>query len=192
MRGGNPLFVPETRGGEAGAARAFYTFGEYSAGCFAPFGIDNRMWENDDPLDLAYGALRKLEPLILEHQGMGTMKGILVSEKEPVCRFELGDFIVEAKLDSRSLKTTGGLIIQTGPEEFICTGRALDVFFISKDKTERVALDIVDEGTFAGGNWVAERRLNGDETHATTFDGAGLRFPEERVSIQKASVYKFR
>lgn len=192
MRGGNPLFVPETRGGEAGAARAFYTFGEYSAGCFAPFGIDNRMWEYDDPLDMAYGALRKLEPLILEHQGMGTMKGILVSEKEPVCRFELGDFIVEAKLDSRRLKTTGGLIIQTGPEEFICTGRALDVFFISKDGSERVALDTVEEGTISGDRWMAERHLNGDETHATTFDGAGLRFPEERVSIQKVSVYKFR
>jgi beta-galactosidase GanA len=29
-RSGNPLFIPETRGGDAGAARAFYVFGEYS------------------------------------------------------------------------------------------------------------------------------------------------------------------
>ena len=192
MRGGNPLFIPETRGGEAGAARAFFTFGEYSAGCFAPFGIDNRMWEENDPLDMTYAALRILEPLILEHQGKGTMRGILVDEKEPVCRIEMGDFIVEAKLASRNLKTTGGLIIQTGPEEFICTGRALDVFFLSKEEKTRVALDIVDEGTFDNGKWIPGRRLNGDETHATTFDGAGLRLPEERVSIQKVSIYKFR
>lgn len=192
MRGGNPLFIPETRGGEAGAARAFFTFGEYSAGCFAPFGIDNRMWEENDPLDMTYAALRILESLILEHQGKGTMRGILVDEKEPVCRIEMGDFIVEAKLASRNLKTTGGLIIQTGPEEFICTGRALDVFFLSKDEKTRVALDIVDEGTFDNGKWISGRRLNGDETHATTFDGAGLRLPEERVSIQKVSIYKFR
>ena len=192
MRGGNPLFIPETRGGEAGAARAFFTFGEYSAGCFAPFGIDNKMWEENDPLDMTYAALRILEPLILEHQGKGTMRGILVDEKEPVCRIEMGDFIVEAKLASRNLKTTGGLIIQTGPEEFICTGRALDVFFLSKEEKTRVALDIVDEGTFDNGKWIPGRRLNGDETHATTFDGAGLRLPEERVSIQKVSIYKFR
>ena len=192
MRGGNPLFIPETRGGEAGAARAFFTFGEYSAGCFAPFGIDNRMWEENDPLDMTYAALRILESLILEHQGKGTMRGILVDEKEPVCRIEMGDFIVEAKLASRNLKTTGGLIIQTGPGEFICTGRALDVFFLSKEEKTRVALDIVDEGTFDNGKWIPGRRLNGDETHATTFDGAGLRLPEERVSIQKVSIYKFR
>jgi hypothetical protein len=150
------------------------------------------MWEKDDPLDLAYGALRKLEPLILENQGKGTMRGILVDEKEPVCSFDMGDFKIEAKLASRKFKTTGGIIIQTGPAEFICTGRALDVFFTSKDESFRAALDVVDEGTFINGKWIPERRLNGDETHATTFDGAGLRLPEERVSIQKVSVYRFR
>ena len=192
MRSGNPLFIPETRGGEAGAARAFYVFGEYSAGCFAPFGIDNPMWEKGDPLDLTYGALRKLEPLILEHQGKGTMKGILIDEKSPLCRFELGDYIIEAKLDSRKLKTSGGIIIQTGPQEFVCTGRALDVFFTPKDNSFRIALDVVDEGTFIEGKWIPEHRLNGDETHASTFDGAGLRLPEERISIQNVSLYKYK
>jgi beta-galactosidase GanA len=192
MRSGNPLFIPETRGGEAGAARAFFVFGEYSAGCFAPFGIDNPRWEKDDPLDLTYSALRKLEPLILEHQGKGTMRGILIDEKTPVNRFESGDYVIEAKLDSRKLKTTGGIIIQTGPEEFVCTGRALDVFFLPKDNSHRVALDIVDEGTFIDGRWTPERRLNGDETHASTFDGAGLRLPEDRISIQRVSLYKYK
>jgi len=192
MRSGNPLFIPETRGGEAGAARAFFTFGEYSAGCFAPFGIDNPRYESDDPLDLTYGALRKLEPLILEHQGKGTMRGFLVDDKVPSRRIELGDYIIEAKLASRKLHTSGGLIIQTGPDEFICTGRSLDVFFSPRDESYRVALDIVDEGTFINGKWIPERRLNGDETHASTFDGAGLRLPEERVAIQKVSLYKYR
>jgi len=192
MRSGNPLFIPETRGGEAGAARALYTFGEYSAGCFAPFGIDNPMWEKGDPLDLTYGALRKLEPLILEHQGKGSMRGMLVDSKMPVRKLELGNYIIEARLASGNMKMSGGLIIQTGPDEFICTGRGLDVFFSAKDNTFRTALDIVDEGTFRDGEWIPERRLNGDETHATTFDGAGLRLPEERISIQKVSLYKYK
>ncbi len=192
MRSGNPLFIPETRGGEVGAARAFFTFGEYSAGCFAPFGIDNPRFENNDPLDLTYGALRQLEPLILEHQGMGTMRGFLVDSKLPSCRKELGDYVIEAKLASGKLHTSGGLIIQTGPDEFVCTGRSLDVFFTLKDDSFRVALDIVDEGTFINGTWIPERRLNGDETHASTFDGAGLRLPVDRISIQKVSLYKYR
>lgn len=33
-RSGNPLFIPETRGGTVGAARALYVFGEFNAGCF--------------------------------------------------------------------------------------------------------------------------------------------------------------
>ena len=192
MRSGNPLFIPETRGGEVGAARAFFTFGEYSAGCFAPFGIDNPRYATDDPLDLAYGALRELEPLILEHQGKGTMRGLLVDDKNPILKIEMGDYIIEAKLASGKLRTSGGLIIQTGTDEFICTGRSLDVFFSSKDESYRTALDIVDEGTFINGKWIPEKRLNGDETHASTFDGAGLRLPEERISIQKVSLYKYR
>ena len=50
-RSGNPLFIPETRGGETGAARALYVFGEFSAGLFAPFGIDNESFRMNDPLD---------------------------------------------------------------------------------------------------------------------------------------------
>jgi hypothetical protein len=192
MRSGNPLFIPETRGGEVGAARAFYTFGEYSAGCFAPFGIDNPLFEKNDPLDMTYAALRKLEPLILEHQGKGTMKGMLVDTKSPTQLFELGSYKIEVSIASRKLQTAGGMIIQTGSDEFICTGRAIDVFFAAKDESYRVGLDIVDEGTFNNGIWISERRINGDETHASTYDGNGLKFPEDRISIQKITLYNYR
>ena len=40
-RSGNPLFIPETQRGDLAAMRAFYAFGEFDAGCFAPFGIDH-------------------------------------------------------------------------------------------------------------------------------------------------------
>jgi hypothetical protein len=192
-RGNNPLFIPETVGGKIGAARAFYVFGEFDASCFAPFGIDNPASSDNDPLDETYAALRKMEPVILEHQGLGEMRGILQDSKSPPGRCELGDYYIETKLDVRgNNEIGGGLIIKTGNDEFICAGQGFDLFFIPKDGSMRIGLDIVDEGTFSDGKWVSERRLNGDETHASTFDGTGLKFPPGRVSIQKVSLYHYK
>lgn len=192
-RSHNPLFIPETRGGKLGAARVFYAIGEYSASCFAPFGIDNVSYAINDPLDESYAILRKMAPFILENQGKGTMKGILVDSITPVQRFELGDYIIEAKLGGRDkINIGGGLIIQTGKQEFVCAGTALDVYFIPKNNSMRIGIDVVDEGTFENGKWVAERRLNGDEVHASTYDGTGLVIPAQKVSIQKISLYHYK
>jgi beta-galactosidase GanA len=49
-RPGNPLFIPETQGGAAGAANALYAFGHLSAIGFSPFGIDD---QRNAPIDLA-------------------------------------------------------------------------------------------------------------------------------------------
>ncbi|MES1222654.1 MAG: DUF5597 domain-containing protein, partial [Bacteroidota bacterium] len=147
-RSGNPLFIPETRGGEFGAARAFYVFGEFSAGCFAPFGIDNDRNAENDPLDKSYAVLQNMSPVILENQGKGTMRGILVDAASPVQKFELGDYKIEAKLEGREKNIAGGLIIQTGPQEFIVAGKSLDIYFTSKDSSMRIGVDVADEGIF--------------------------------------------
>ena len=192
-RSGNPLFIPETRGGEFGAARAFYAFGEHDAGCFAPFGIDNVRSAENDPLDETYDALRKMSSVILENQGKGTMRGILVDTILSVQQFELGNYKIEAKLGGREKPDiAGGLIINTGPQEFIVAGKALDVFFIPKDDSLRVAVNAVDEGTFEDGKWVSERRLNGDEVHASTWSGTGVKLPSHQISIQKISLYEYK
>ena len=192
-RSGNPLFIPETRGGEVGAARAFYAFGEHDAGCFAPFGIDNVRYAENDPLDYSYAVLQNMSSIILENQGRGTMRGILVDTVSPVRKFELGDYMIEARLGGmRNPGIAGGLIINTGPDEFIAPGKALDIFFTSKDNSMRIAVDVVDEGTFKDGKWIPEKRLNGDEVHASTFSGTGLKLPGNKVSIQKISLYQYK
>ena len=197
-RNGNPLFIPEARGGEEGAARAFYVFGEYDAGCFSPFGIDNPRYAENDPLDESYAVLQNMSSIILENQGKGTMRGIYVDTAAPVMQFELGNYTIESRLAggvnqnlSDGPHMAGGLIILTGPDEFIIAGRALDIFFTMQDDSMRLGLDAVDEGTFKDGTWIPERRLNGDETHASTFSGTGLRFPGEKVSIQKMKLYSY-
>ncbi len=190
-RSGNPLFIPEAIGGATGAARAFFVFGEYNAGCFAPFGIDNIIHAKNDPLDESYDVLQKMSSIILENQGKGTMRGILVDTKSPVLSFDFGGYTIKAEL-GEGTPIAGGIIIRTGKDEFICAGRSLDVFFIPKDGSMRVALDVVDEGTFESGKWIAERRLNGDEVHTSTWDGTGLKFPGNAVSIQKVSLYRYK
>ena len=192
-RSGNPLFIPETRGGAIGAARVFYAFGEHDAGCFAPFGIDNVRYAENDPLDESYAVLQKMSSIILENQGKETMRGILVDKKSPVQRFELGDYTIDANLAGREeTEVAGALIIRTGKQEFICAGRALDLFFIPKENSMRLAVDAVDEGTFKDGKWITERRLNGDEVHASTWSGTGLKLPDHKVSIQKISLYRYK
>jgi hypothetical protein len=192
-RNGNPLFIPETRGGEIGSARVFYVFGEYNAGCFAPFGIDNERYSKNDPLDESYAVLQNLSSIILENQGKGKMRGILVDTVSPTLEIELGEYRIKVDLaGGEKTGIAGGLIIQTGQQEFIIAGRALDVFFISIDNSMRVAVDAVDEGTFDAGKWIPERRLNGDEVHASTWSGTGVKLPSHKVSIQKISLYQYK
>lgn len=200
-RSGNPLFIPETVGGETGAARALYTFGEYNASLFAPFGIDNPRYAENDPLDESYAVLGNMSAIILENQGMGTMRGMLVDKASPVQKFELGNYLVEARMTgmenslfagTEGTRIAGGLIINTGPDEFLVAGKALDIFFVSKDNSMRTAVNAVDEGIFKDGKWTPTRRLNGDETHASTFSGSGLKFPGDKVSIQKVTLYSYK
>ena len=191
IRSGNPLFIPETRGGEIGAARAFYVFGEYGAGCFSPFGIDNIRYANNDPLDESYEILQKMSPVILENQGKGTMKGILVDTASAVQKFELGNYKIEAELGGR-MKIAGGLIINVGKDEFIAAGKGFDILFFPKDSSFRIGVDKVDEGTFENGKWIPRRRLNGDEVHASTWSGTGLKLPGYKVSIQRISIYRYK
>jgi len=192
-RSGNPLFIPETVGGTTGAARAFYTFGEFSAFGFAPFGIDGNEYETHDPLSETYAVMQNLSPLILENQGKNSMRGILVDTAHPTQELELGNYRIKVILSGgKSTTTAGGIIIQTGTDEFIVAGKSLDLFFISKDTSQRIGVLSVDEGIFKNDRWTALRRLNGDETHASTWDGTGNKMPDDKPGIQKIILYHYR
>jgi beta-galactosidase GanA len=59
----------------------------------------------------------------------------------------------------------GAAIIQLGPDEFLVAGSDVRIRF-ALDKPaagENVQFVSVEEGTFAGGNWVMSRRWNGDQ-----------------------------
>ena len=192
-RNGNPLFIPETRGGDIAAARVFYALGEYSADCFAPFGIDNAALAENDPLDECYAILKSMAPLILNNQGISTMRGILLDSSTPEQEFELGGYKIKASISQAfQKKAAGAIIIKTGPDEFIAAGKGLDILFYPEDSTVRIGVDAVDEGVFKNGSWIPLRRLNGDETHASTWSGTGLKLPWDKVNLQKITIYRYK
>jgi Domain of unknown function (DUF5597)/Glycosyl hydrolases family 35 len=191
---GNPLLIPETRGGAIGAARVFYAFGQHDAMCFSPFGIDGRNTVAvDEDMQKSYAAIDQIKEIILQNQGKGTMAGILADSTERMQKIKLGDYDIEASL-GRGVTIAGGIIINTGPDEYLVAGKGLDILFTLTDKGDLplVAIEAIDEGTFKDGKWIPGRRLNGDEEHTSIFDGTGLKFPAQIYSIQKIKLYRYK
>ena len=192
---GNPLLIPETRGGALGAARAFYAFGAHDAMCFSPFGIDGD-YLVDEELTKSYEVLHQLKDIILQNQGKGTMAGILIDTAQQVQQLTLGGYNIEAKLQTWPVKSgiAGAIIINTAPDEFLVAGKGMEIFFIpaTPGKLPLAAIDFADEGTYVNGKWVAGRRLNGDETNTSTFSGVGLKLPLPDYSIQQVKLYRYK
>lgn len=76
-RSGNPLFIPEATLGAQSATNAFYAFGARNAIGFSPFSIESIADPSGHPLAKSFAMLRQLGPLILAHQGMGTMSAAI-------------------------------------------------------------------------------------------------------------------
>jgi hypothetical protein len=166
-RRGNALFIPEMRRDAEGARNGFFAITQHDAIGMSPFGIDSLVSPEDGPLARSYRLLRQLAPLILEHQGRGTMVGFVLDGERPTVRCELGGYELElATLPSFGgpIQPGYGLVISTGPDTFVGAGYGFRVSFRpTTPGPAQVGLGTVDEGTFVDGQWVAGRRLNGDE-----------------------------
>jgi beta-galactosidase GanA len=187
-RNGNPLYMPETNGGAAGAANVFYAFGEEAGLGFSPFGIDSQM-DPKGPLTASYELLATLSPLILQHQQAGDIHGFLVDKVHPSADFELNGYTLHVTVDQifgHSAESGFGLILQLGPDEFLGAGKGFRVA-ITAPTGKRVGIASVNEGTFQNGKWIPGRRLNGDEND----QGQGWRFSSRDLSIEKVKLYRF-
>ena len=193
-RPGNPLFIPETRGDKDGVINIFYAIGQHNLLGFSPFGIE-RIDEPNSELAKCYGVLSKLLPFILEGQSKGTLTGVAIEDTNYVEKVQLGGYNLELRILRRwgSGPTEGpvaaGIVISTGPDEFLAVGKGLMVTFSTiTPGPDIVGLATVEEGTFVDGKWIPGRRLNGDEI----ISGRGWRFPPGGYSIQKAKVYRYK
>jgi hypothetical protein len=162
---GNPLFIPEAAVSVA-PATVFHALAGADALCFAPFGIDGDF--DRGPLAEAYRFLRGMLPLIVEHQGTGSMVGLL-QEREALQSFELGGYQLTARFH-RAPEASGlpgrGLIVMLGEGDFLLAGAGLDLSVEPRSgvpgQTEFLR---IEEGSYEGGGWVPGRWLNGDELH---------------------------
>jgi hypothetical protein len=189
-RDGNPLFIPETVSGAAGAANVFYAVGEHNAICFSPFAIDTPRGESAD-LSKSYNVIAKIAPILLERQQTaGATHGFVLDRNHPSVDFTMNGYTVHITLDElfgQIAESGFGLIIATGPDEFLGAGKGFRVSFMPRTAGVKVGIATVDEGTFEKGKWIPGQRLNGDEND----QGKGWRFNSSEISMEKATLYHF-
>jgi uncharacterized protein DUF5597/glycosyl hydrolase family 42 (putative beta-galactosidase) len=78
-RSSNALFIPEARLTTQAAVDAFYVFGKHDAIGYSPFSIEGASPDEGagGALARSFGLLAQLSPLIAQHQGRGTMTGVM-------------------------------------------------------------------------------------------------------------------
>ena len=200
QRSGNPLFIPEVALGPLNAVQALYVFGQHDAIGFSPFSIESAAEPTSSLLTASYDLIAQLTPLILAHQGKGEMAGLLPegAEQRVPQQVRLGGYILNVTYERRALPSAqdtqtndaaaGGLVIATGPDEFLVTGTGLVITFEADTSGEpNVGILSVQEGKYANGQWQPGRWLNGDQTH----QGRHLRLVPGKFEIQRIKLYRY-
>lgn len=199
---GNMLFIPEAnRAGAAGAqANALFAIGELGAVGFSPFSIESIEDPETAPLADLYAGLASLSPLILDHLGANTMKGL----RAPVNfdgdadlalqTFAMGGYRITATFidpwtqrEEQAPETHGAIVIQQGEEEFLFAGAGVTLTFETADGEGPAGIESADEGRYENGAWIPGRRLNGDQTH----QGRHIRLEPGAFAIQRVKLYRY-
>lgn len=200
-RSGNPLFIPETR---PVPANLLYALGQFDALGVSPFGIEDEFsrppTNNSPTIAQTYQTLAALTSLILENQGKGTMAGVWLDGTNRTQKIKLGDYTFTVAHDytwpyssgyhqTNDWPRMGGLIISTGPGEYIVAGSGLVVTFASNLPGKPMAgITSIDEENLVNGHWVTGRRLNGDENH----QGRHLYLAPDQCGVQHLKLYSYQ
>jgi hypothetical protein len=181
--------------------QALYVFGQHDAIGFSPFSIESVEGTAGDLLAAGYDTVAQLTPLIVEHQGKGTMAGLLregaEAQRVPQ-QVRLGGYILNVTYERPPPAAqggllgevpAGGLVIATGPDEFVVAGVGLVVTFeADAPGAPLVGILSAQEGKYVNGQWTPGRWLNGDQTH----QGRHVRLPQGRLDIQRVRLYRYR
>ena len=193
VRNQNPLFIPEIRFDRSVSAKVFLAIGHYHAFGFSPFSIESQT-EASLPLARSYALLAQLSPLITGRKWLA-MDGFVLDHKNRSDTVRMGNYAITvshynilpwaaAGRDS-VWSATGGMIIQTGVDEFYVAGTGFAATFSNADPEKVANILSADEVTIAGGQEVRGRRMNGDEDH----QGRHIRFAMDEWGIQKVRLY---
>ena len=209
-RSGNPLFVPEALRSAEASVNVFYAVGQHDAIGFSPFAIESATGPAAAGLAESYTQLAGLAPIVLAHQGRGTMAGLLPegTEQPQPQRVLLGGYALQVTYERQpgpSLAeggiapsgppspttrwTAGGLVIATGRDEFLFAGAGVTVTFApSVPENVNVGILSAEEGAYYNGQWSHLRWLGGDQTH----QGRHVRLEPGRFSVQRIKLYRYR
>jgi beta-galactosidase GanA len=206
-RSGNPLFVPEAMPSPEASVNGLYALGAHDAMGFSPFGIETIGEGAAKLLAASYYLVAQLEPLLVERQGKGLSAGLLSEgpEQRQPQQVHLGDFVLAATFERGALPSladgvivpmgaaagppppSGGLVLATGPEEFIVAGTGLTITFAASVPGKRAGILTAEEGRFVEGRWRNIRWLSGDQTH----QGRHVRLDPRRFSMQRVKLYLY-
>ncbi len=197
----NPLFIPEGHNAENPVvpANAVYAIGAHDALGFAPFSIDS-IDENPGSLKSAYAMLGQLAPFILEAQGTGRLMGFKPRQAYDESldfapdvatigdyRFTVAYADIQRPVATPQTAGYGGIIIQTGPEDYLIAGQGITVTFEPVGEGS-AGIDKAWEGRFENGRWIPGRLLNGDQTH----QGRHIALYPGEWKIQQVRLYTYR
>lgn len=219
-RGGNPLFVPESRSGQHGAANAAYAIGAAGAIGYSPFGFERNC---DEAVNATfcqfYRKAGRVADAILAAQAEGRIGAAWLKGSSPMRvkeEIRLGDVRICCELVSSGMRNggapqlTGGtydpeaigyLIAIRQDDGWLFLGSNVRVTFLPADGKGYIGLAKVTEGDFdAAGNWQEGRWLNGDEIQLRYdllyaveegFSGQGLNFGTPEPAFLKVELFNY-
>ena len=218
-RGGNPVFVPESKDGLFGAANAAFTFGEMGGFGYSPFGLDASIdAERNQPFYEFYRCIGSMSDQVLEAQAEGRITAVWLKGSKPIVFRDkrlMGDWELCFDLVSSGGRNGGAptllggiydvdkagyaIVIADDEDSFTLLGANIRVSFRTADRQGMAVLGRVFEGRYEDGEWIPGRMLNGDEIQlrydlvpaaAQGFTGQGLNFATDHPEIIKADLIR--
>ena len=220
-RSGNPVFIPESRSGQNGAANAAYAIGAEGAIGYSPFGFERNC---DDDVNATfrsfYQKVGRITPMVLEAQAEGRIGAAWLKGDNPMRvkdTISLGDVRIVCELISSGMRNggapqlTGGtyapdaigyaIAIRQDDDSYLFLGSNVRITFLPATGESIVGLAKVTEGDFdEQGRWQEGRWLNGDEIQLRYdllyavdegFSGQGLNFGRPEPSFQRVELFTY-
>ena len=220
-RSSNPVFIPESRSGQNGAANAAYAIGAKGAIGYSPFGFERNCADDmNKTFRLFYQKTGRIAPQILEAQAKGRIGALWLKGSEPTRvkdTISLGGVNIVGELISSGMRNggapqlTGGtydpeavgyaIVIRQEDESYLFLGSNVRITFLPPDGKGIIGLAKVTEGDYNDqGHWVEGRWLNGDEIQLRYdllyavkegFSGQGLNFGRPEPSFQRVELFRY-
>jgi hypothetical protein len=220
-RSGNPVFIPESRSGQNGAANAAYAIGAKGAIGYSPFGFERNCSDDVNATFRSfYQKAGSISQQILAAQAENRIGAAWLKGDNPMRvkdTIALGDVHIVCELVSSGMRNggapqlTGGtydpeaigyaIAIQQTDDSFLFLGSNVRITFLPSDGKGIVGLAKVTEGDFdQKGQWIEGRWLNGDEIQLRYdllyavnegFSGQGLNFGKPEPSFQRVELFKY-